>query len=433
MTCNQMNSFTYSKCTILSLLLLSASLGIGSILALQERIPAHNQRRLSNADDRYGNVGYQKRDISKHSSGTSLSANKVPLAGPVSYWRASRQESNGAPQLEATALSDVLFYLAFAITWLVWLMKSFVKSDWLRFTQDSLLVRGNVLQVTVNDMDVGVPTYTAVIDYFVGEDKSQIQIRKEFTTQTFLEQGFGNVELLVLADEPTLSVLKNDWQTQLEEMEEERVHPSFLANKLWKRAWVVILGTMVLASLAGSVISARFLPTGRTRIVGCILVCITIVCLFHIALWLRMALTKMERYFLVRNGVILREGGQWGDNSSAVERALSSASTGCDPFDVLDANACDDMGQFSLANDRQRQIEMSSTMNLEESAGCYVIQMNPQNDMGRNASMVSDVSSNSGRSRNGSKPNEGGPAGLWNVSGPSSRKDLCFVRSKSFG
>mmetsp|Transcript_15540 Transcript_15540/g.20230 ORF Transcript_15540/g.20230 Transcript_15540/m.20230 type:complete len:451 (+) Transcript_15540:300-1652(+) len=369
-------------------------------------------------------VGYHKRDIpSKHSSGnTSLTGSNVPLAGPVSYWRASRLDSNGNATLEATDLSDVFFYLALAVTWLVWLLKSFVKSDWLRYTQDSMLVRGHVLQVTRDEVETGIPTYKAVIDYFVGEHDSQIQVRKEFETQTFLEQGFGNVELLVLSDEPTASVLKEDWQSKFEEMEEERLHTHFISsNNLWKRAWVFFLAMLVLASLAGSIVAATFLPPGRVRNFGWVMVFFTIVFLFHIALWLRLALTKIERYFQVRNGIILKAGkGDWTTTSSSQElsstamRAIVNSPThgtsGCDPFDVLDTNACDDTEAFSLAHDRQRRIQMSAT-NLDETAGCYVIEMYPMG-MGRDRSAVSDVSSASAGLPNKTE----GTTGVWNES-----------------
>ena len=370
-------------------------------------------------------VGYHKRDIPSWSqpNNSSLTGSNAPLAGPVSYWKATRNKSNNDPDgvlLETTDLSDVFFYLALAVTWLVWLLKSFVKSDWLRYTQGSMLVRGHVLHVTRDEEGSnGIPTYKAVVDYFVGEDgENQIQIRKEFETQTHLEQGFGNVELLVLSDEPTSSVLKEDWKNKLEEMEEDYFQRNtmdtsdgccwMIPNSWWKRVWVCFLAILVLCSLAGSMVAARFLPK-HLRLLGWWIVFISTVCLIPVAIALRMALTLLERYFQVRNGIIVqRQQGRDQVLSSAGpasasttqinpnnllggdmenRSAANSSANYCDPFAMLDTNPCNETAAFSLAH--SRQIEMSAT-NVDETAGCYVIRMTP---MAREHSNVSDVSS----------------------------------------
>jgi len=66
-------------------------------------------------------------------------------------------------------LSDVAFCLAMALGWTVWMLSSFIKSDWSKYQKNSVLVHGNVLQVTVEDdsLGTGIPTYKAIIDYMV--------------------------------------------------------------------------------------------------------------------------------------------------------------------------------------------------------------------------------------------------------------------------
>jgi len=70
----------------------------------------------------------------------------------------------------------------------------------------------------------GIPTYHALIDYIITvrreAEQARIQVRKSFQTQHLLQQGFANVELLVLPEEPTSSVLKEDWQREVAAQEQ---------------------------------------------------------------------------------------------------------------------------------------------------------------------------------------------------------------------
>ena len=148
-----------------------------------------------------------------------------------------------------------------------------------------LLVKGHVLQVSRADNDsmgYGIPTYTAVIDYMIESEKTNesIQIRKQFETLQALEQGFANVELLVLPDEPTHSILKDDYDQHLrqekhmhmleQEREKRKLISSFdsgdekdddpfgevldggYCNKKCKRITVALAALLVLASITGS-------------------------------------------------------------------------------------------------------------------------------------------------------------------------------------
>ena len=148
-----------------------------------------------------------------------------------------------------------------------------------------LLVKGHVLQVSRADNDsmgYKIPTYTAVIDYMVESEKTNesIQIRKHFETQQVLEQGFGNVELLVLPEEPTHSILKDDYDQHLrqekhmeklqQERERRKTDSSFdtgdvdddplgevldgeYCNRKCKRMTTAVAAFLVLASIAGTI------------------------------------------------------------------------------------------------------------------------------------------------------------------------------------
>ena len=169
---------------------------------------------------------------------------------------------------EETNLLDVWMCWMLAVAWASWMFGSFVKSELLRYGQDSITVRGNVRMVTLEEasLGTGIPIYKAVIDYIIpaqlcngrydnpaqyppsgapypasfppstvgtvelseaddtlNTSRPALQIRKEFETMHPLQQGFGNVELLVLHHEPTTSIIKEDWEQQvMEEMEESR-------------------------------------------------------------------------------------------------------------------------------------------------------------------------------------------------------------------
>eukprot|EP00977_Amphora_coffeiformis_P012974 scaffold3330_cov164-Amphora_coffeaeformis.AAC.6 len=70
---------------------------------------------------------------------------------------------------EATTLWDVWMCWALAVAWASWMFGSFVKSELLRYGQDSIMVRGNVRMVTLDEasLGTGIPIYKAVIDYII--------------------------------------------------------------------------------------------------------------------------------------------------------------------------------------------------------------------------------------------------------------------------
>lgn len=72
-------------------------------------------------------------------------------------------------------------------------------------------------------LQTGIPVYHVVIDYVLeGDDvdSEPIQVRKVFCTKKLLEEGFANVEVLVLYDDPTTAILMEDYVRQKKEHEE---------------------------------------------------------------------------------------------------------------------------------------------------------------------------------------------------------------------
>ena len=350
-----------------------------------------------------------------------------------------------------TNLSDVFFCMFMALGWTVWMFSNFLKTDWSKYSKGSMLVKGNVRQVSVETYDslgTGIPTYKAVIDYMVPkrkrtngssqhandssgtitsgsvrssfdpfssstggsaignpldysyndaswtrgniseegdgvEEDEKIQIRKQFETQQQLQQGFANVELLVLPEEPTYSVLKEDFEKDNEIMHEKKY------LEWWQTAWfrrliMAITGTLVLASVAGAIqVVMRLRP--ERRMYGWIIVCIGVPLLLPLAIgihyvlvWLRKVMSNDTQ----RSGVII----------SGAAKMTQDAVNNCSAFgnceDILDTSACDDdvnrptpidgSTGFFIGGAGLDYTSVSNTTNVActsvaETAGCYFI------------------------------------------------------------
>jgi Protein of unknown function (DUF3592) len=262
---------------------------------------------------------------------------------------------------DETDLVDVFFCLALALVWTVWMLRSFLKSDLLRYSQDSITVRGHVLQVTRQEetsLGTGIPTYKAVIDYMVsttgttttaaggggpgGDDEttSKIQIRKQFETQTHLEQGFANVELLVLQDEPTHSVLKEDWEAQVVEEMDSTSACKFccLTSKCWKRLWIACCIAIILLSLSASVVAVHRLPHEQ-RSTGWIIATVGIALLLPTAVAIRMLLTALQRS--------LQQGSE---AAGVIVQGARLQNYSCDALDNIFTSGCDDETHTAAAS-----------------------------------------------------------------------------------
>jgi hypothetical protein len=203
-----------------------------------------------------------------------------------------------------------------------------------------------------------------------------------------LQEGFSNVELLVLPHEPTHSILREEWEKEREEqqlfLERQQLLASDAAlpdtskagrrsdlrlqmdddSEWWNAAWfrrlgVALAGLLVLASIAGSVqVVVRMDPDRRAW--GWALLCVSIPLLLPAAItvhWaahnvLRVLDFSSDRYGAV---VIVSSGTGGGRDGGGKATGGTSASAQSDggteygPFgycedvdDLLDAGACDD-------------------------------------------------------------------------------------------
>jgi hypothetical protein len=127
--------------------------------------------------------------------------------------------------LPPSTLSDVWLCLACALGWTLWLVNLRQAQQPLLFEQrDSRKVMGHVLQISLGEdnLGTGIPVYHAIVDYVVDDeatDEEPLQIRKRFTSKKLLEEGFANVEILVLSDDPTTAILLEDFYEQKKERE----------------------------------------------------------------------------------------------------------------------------------------------------------------------------------------------------------------------
>jgi hypothetical protein len=322
-------------------------------------------------------------------------------------------------------ISDLFFCLAMALGWTVWMLSSFLKNDLAKYHKESVIVHGNVLHVSVaTDSDSGIPVYKAVIDYMVPAaaaaegtgpvvnsttttdqapcpavagcymaraaaepENNRIQIRKQFETQKLLESGFANVELLVLPQEPTHSVLREDWEKEWEEQTVEELE--WWRTARCRQLSVAFAGTLVLASIAGGVqVVIRLDPSQRDW--GWAILCICVPLLLPTAIMIHKGLQAFQR--------IMHRG------SSKAGFIVNGSQTTNRPFpdcedldDILDARVCDedDDGTDTAA----RSVHATMT----ETAGCYFIRLpalrngdgGTRNTNNRTRSEVSNLSASS--------------------------------------
>lgn len=181
------------------------------------------------------------------------------------------------------------------------------------------------MSIEDDQLGTGIPTYHALIDYIITvrreADAARIQVRKSFQTQHLLQQGFANVELLVLPEEPTSSVLKEDWQREVaaqEQAEEDIISIGGFGDlgaqkgvgnpggsgtvwgvvekdggrmttlsrvDVWaKRTSLILSGILVTASLIGAVQAVHRIPNERASLLGWISVVVGAVLLWPLAM-----------------------------------------------------------------------------------------------------------------------------------------------------
>jgi len=194
------------------------------------------------------------------------------------------------------------------------------------------------------------------------EEESKIQIRKQFETQKLLQEGFSNVELLVLPNEPTHSVLKEDWE---KDWEEHQTYNDEWWHKPWfRRTSIAVAGCLVLASVAGAVHVVTRLKLEQ-RVYGWILICVGIAVLLPCAIavhYVSQIFQKLMNFQSEKTGIVIsrdgctrgssrhnsrnntprptpRSGGGGGGGFSASAGAAAPSTTGttfCDDLDYLE-------------------------------------------------------------------------------------------------
>ena len=158
-------------------------------------------------------------------------------------------------------------------------------------TRDSQKVMGHVLQLTLGEdnLGTGIPVYHAVVDYVVeGDvDGEPLQIRKVFSTNRLLEEGFANVEVLVLTDDPTTAILMEDFLEQKKDQEAHaRDAPSIAYLVMIYLVAAVLIGT----SIVGSVLVILRM---KAPLFGWISLGIGVVLMYPTALWLTNSLSYL--------------------------------------------------------------------------------------------------------------------------------------------
>lgn len=275
-----------------------------------------------------------------------------------------------------------------------------------------LLVKGHVRQVTRADNDsmgYNIPTYTAVIDYMIESEKTHenLQIRKHFETQHALEQGFANVELLVLPDEPTHSVLKEDYEQhvkqekQMHMLEQERekrkrissfdededddplgdVLEGGYCNRKCKRMTVVLAAFLVLASIAGT-LQVVLLMDKEERWQGWLSFSFGVVLLVPVALVIHRCTKSARRWnessekqgYIVHSSTMDGSANSHGHASAAGGAAIPASNTSLS--DACMPPSCGELVEgLCDTNSRYHYTEAASYV-VPDMGGCYFVRYN---------------------------------------------------------
>ncbi|GKY98931.1 hypothetical protein MPSEU_000848900 [Mayamaea pseudoterrestris] len=374
----------------------------------QRALEDHNNRQHNNRDDRDRNNHNNNHNNHHYANNYNTyqysyrrSYSRDPYydadAGGRSY-RYNNQRHNYANYY--THISDVFACLAMALGWAVWMLSSVVKSaeSELRgkYQTESMIVLGHIRQVSIRDSELGIPVYSAVIDYMVpvmspimdtvdSLDNAQIwaaaincpslisectnqyysnslakphrlHIRKQFESQLPLEEGFSNVELLVLPQEPTYSVIRDDYEKELQEEEQQQ---QFLDEEycLWKaskcrKLSMALSGSLVLGSIAGAIHVVEHLEPMHQGY-GWMVVCFGIPLLLPGAIFINWCLQAFQDaldFGSEKQGIIIDDKTAQGPYSPSCGNFSDSARETSDEADIRSEH-------------------------IAETAGCYFIRM----------------------------------------------------------
>ena len=161
-------------------------------------------------------------------------------------------------EAQTSSISDVWLCMGIAFGWTIFTIRPLFQISMSHYAKDAILVQGHVLEskVDMSGWDTpGIPAYHAIIDYIYEHDGNTFQVRKSFTTEKLLEEGFANVWLLVLPFEPTSGILQDDWEARYKREQEEAA--------TYTRMFCVTLalgGLFIALSIVGAIHAVRKLP-----------------------------------------------------------------------------------------------------------------------------------------------------------------------------
>lgn len=206
---------------------------------------------------------------------------------------------------------------------------------------------GHVLQVSLgeDDLGTGIPVYNALVDYVVegDSDEEHIQVRKVFTSKKLLEEGFANVEVLYLSDDPTTSILMEDFFNQKKERESQAPpNPAYFA--VIYLAAAILIGTSIFVAIL-----AIHRLDNDLELFGWISLAVGVVFLYPCAVLLYRTFSYVYSLASIsdRPGVIL----------SGKRLYWTSQCHGVNPFELLNNN--DDDDDIRIKEKDRKSVELS--------------------------------------------------------------------------
>jgi hypothetical protein len=220
-------------------------------------------------------------------------------------------------QIVYSNLADIWLCLACAVGWTVWLVsatRSQTTNSGIGSTlfdeKESKQVIGNVLQVTLGeDPDgTGIPVYHTLVDYVVENQDlasdAPLQVRKCFTTGFLLEEGFANVKVLVLLEDPTTSILMADYIKDRNARNQQELEPP---DMMYSMMVYLIAAILIITSLIGG-LHAYFKLSPDQMMWGKLTLALGTILVYPVALFLYVVLGAGYRWItplIERPGVII--------------------------------------------------------------------------------------------------------------------------------
>jgi len=225
----------------------------------------------------------------KHNGDDSPNQRKLNHRRKSTYYEFLESKKSTSP----TTLFDVWLCLACALGWSIWMFSTQRPAQEVIFEQqDSKMAVGHVQAVSLGEdiLGTGIPVYYALIDYVVeGEtDQEHIQVRKVFASKKLLEEGFANVEVLYLLDDPTIAILMDDFVAQTKERDNQS-NQSPTNNVVPKAMYFVSVLVIVIILLAGILLAGRM----ERPLYGYISLGIGLLLLYPSAKWLYKLITHL--------------------------------------------------------------------------------------------------------------------------------------------